>query len=520
MANPNSAAANNNASNNNNSAPRRVVGGRSFKICGRSWVIRNGDTVCDIVFDTVTWVVEKFVLVLGPILIVFASLIIAGLSHTFFTILMPMIYHKHALIDPETNTPFLPTSGLTVLTFHVGMVLFLLMEICFNYFMCVMTPHKGPNYDAVVRELAQATQFVYPETPVDVEAFRREHHERIMIRMRRQQQRQQQQQQQQQQLLQQQSSEVSEEVLPLTTPDRQSTTIAATPDALATTPGSTTTTDSSLQGATTTTLLTSSASSPQATKRRKAPKKKAPPPSKKAAAKLPVIRTWMLMAPDEWGFCENTYQPKPPRAHYDHVSKALVLCLDHYCPWMFNAIGYFNYRYFCNFLWFVQLGMTYGAIICFEPFQNTMGPKYRIQLQEHRDSGEWKRVIPMVPFSSERLAISMSFMLCLAVGLAVLCLGGFHLYLVLTAQTTIEFHANFGHRKHARVNRLGPWKNPYSLGWRRNWQQVYGSQPWYIALLVPSRREPEFLPLPILGEEGRRPSRTHGRKQAGVELMV
>ena len=42
-------------------------------------------------------------------------------------------------------------------------------------------------------------------------------------------------------------------------------------------------------------------------------------------------------APDEWGYCQKTNQPKPPRSHYDYVSKSLVMCMDHYCPWMFNA---------------------------------------------------------------------------------------------------------------------------------------------------------------------------------------
>ena len=44
------------------------------------------------------------------------------------------------------------------------------------------------------------------------------------------------------------------------------------------------------------------------------------------------------------------------------------------------------------------------------------------------------------PARQDEAAIAFSFMLCLSVGLAVLSLGGFHAYLVLTAQTTIEFH--------------------------------------------------------------------------------
>ena len=109
----------------------------------------------------------------------------------------------------------------------------------------------------------------------------------------------------------------------------------------------------------------------------------------------------------------------------------------------------------------------------------------------------------MVPTNTERLPISMAFMLCLAVGLAVACLGGFHLYLCLTAQTTIEFHGNISNRRKAyRLNKK--WNNPYSLGWKRNFQQVFGTMPIWKAILIPSTREPEFLPLPLRGDDGKR----------------
>jgi hypothetical protein len=141
--------------------------------------------------------------------------------------------------------------------------------------------------------------------------------------------------------------------------------------------------------------------------------------------------------------------------------------------------------------------MIYGAAISFEPFRNSSGPLYKQQHQEYRNTGQWKHIHPMVPINRERMPVSLAFMLCLAVGIAVACLGGFHLYLCLTAQTTIEFHGNFGNRRKAkRLNKK--WQNPYSLGWKRNFQQVFGaSMPAWKAILIPSRREPEFLPLPM-----------------------
>jgi hypothetical protein len=133
------------------------------------------------------------------------------------------------------------------------------------------------------------------------------------------------------------------------------------------------------------------------------------------------------------------------------------------------------------------------------------------------------------PERGDETAIAFSFMLCLSIGLAVACLGGFHLYLLLTAQTTIEFHGKYHHtvsivmivfhfysfevhavahtgnysNKRRAKQRGSTWKNPYDLGWKQNWRQVYGSQHWFMALL-PSSREPEFLPIPVSGKPARR----------------
>ena len=78
---------------------------------------------------------------------------------------------------------------------------------------------------------------------------------------------------------------------------------------------------------------------------------------------------WVLLGSHEWGFCMRSKQPKPPRSHYDHVLKDLVLNMDHYCPWMANCVGYFNYRYFLNFLIYVWVAMVYAVSITYRIFR-------------------------------------------------------------------------------------------------------------------------------------------------------
>lgn len=134
--------------------------------------------------------------------------------------------------------------------------------------------------------------------------------------------------------------------------------------------------------------------------------------------------------------------------------------------------------------------MLYGVVLLWQPFMLLQTDDYRkqVRLDRQQHQHEQQRLQPMMPHADEKFLVTLSFMLCAAVGCAVLILGGFHLYLLLTAQTTIEFHANWAKRK-------TKFKNPYSQGWRLNCRQVYSS--WWG--LLPTTRPPAYLPVPIPG---------------------
>lgn len=224
--------------------------------------------------------VEYFVYLLGPVLICLASAIICLLVYTFFTILQPML-HLHYI-----DTWY----GDYVIYAHTGLVLFLLVNVVTNYALCVGTSNiKGKSYDKVMREMATATGFHFPETPAAVDQFRRDYEDRMILRM---------------QCRRQRAIEAA---------NRQA--------ANALNENFNTSSDSNnvTQRKTTQTNTATTKASPP------------PPPPE------PPMRPWMMMGPLEWGFCNRTNQPKPPRAHYCHVSKGLVFCLDHYCPWMFST---------------------------------------------------------------------------------------------------------------------------------------------------------------------------------------
>jgi DHHC palmitoyltransferase len=181
-----------------------------------------------------------------------------------------------------------------------------------------LTKHKGPEYDAVVRELASATGFAYPETPDQVHMFRREFEDLMVLRMRRRQARAI---EKQQQIQMQQQRDQQGSAGPVQRRHDGSGGAATLSDATAMSNGS-----------------SSNGSAPE--ERNSHPLPAAPPPPVPAvgvASSNPPLRRWMLLGPYEWGYCGNSNQPKPPRSHFDHVSHTLVLNLDHYCPWMFNS---------------------------------------------------------------------------------------------------------------------------------------------------------------------------------------
>jgi len=94
-----------------------------------------------------TTVTDGVMYLLGPFLILLASGIIVFMTYAYFTVLLPML-ESHISLK---------------WVLHVSYVVFILMNIIFNYALCVFTSNKGEQYNRVVRELAIASDFEYPE---------------------------------------------------------------------------------------------------------------------------------------------------------------------------------------------------------------------------------------------------------------------------------------------------------------------------------------------------------------------
>jgi DHHC palmitoyltransferase len=93
--------------------------------------------------------------VLGPAGIVKVLFMTYKLLYTYATILLPMILRKH-----EGSW-----YKWIVLGLHLLLEMYLLVQIFFNFYSCIMTKHHGPHQDQVIQEIARLTDFDYPHTP-------------------------------------------------------------------------------------------------------------------------------------------------------------------------------------------------------------------------------------------------------------------------------------------------------------------------------------------------------------------
>jgi hypothetical protein len=81
------------------------------------------------------------------------------------------------------------------------------------------------------------------------------------------------------------------------------------------------------------------------------------------------------------------------------------------------------------------------------------------------------------------------FVLSVAVGMAVGLMLAWHIYLVLTGQTTIEFYFN-RYRMQTAKERGETYHNEFDLGYRRNWEFFFGKGRFWFSWMLPALTPP------------------------------
>jgi len=158
--------------------------------------------------------------------------------------------------------------------------------------------------------------------------------------------------------------------------------------------------------------------------------------------------------------CKWCNKYKPDRCHHCRVCRMCILKMDHHCPWIYNCVGFKNFKYF--FLLVLYAAIDSNIITW------TMWGTVR---QVTNDAGAPFLWMFFVLFG-ESLAALMAFLLTSFLA--------FHIHLMLRAMTTIEFC-----EKSRRPNFD---TDVYSRGLLGNIKAVLGDNPlfWFVPICPPS----------------------------------
>eukprot|EP01083_Nonionella_stella_P030335 83183_1 len=208
-----------------------------------------------------------------------------------------------------------------------------------------------------------------------------------------------------------------------------------------------------------------------------------------------------LKCSDVVRYCNECNCYKPWRAHHCSICKRCVLKMDHHCPWMWNCVGYHNYRYFFMFLFYLWIGtlyyvsVGYGALFesfriksCAYPwlpffFCRIARLRHKL-IPTNRIDDEGNHIQEKIPVQRNELFV-FTYFLCIGIFIVMIAFLGFHTYLIVTNQSTLETMTNFSKRARSRrrFQRLRDIKYMYKLyPLMENIKEILGDK-WYLALL-------------------------------------
>lgn len=172
-----------------------------------------------------------------------------------------------------------------------------------------------------------------------------------------------------------------------------------------------------------------------------------------------------FMKSNGYRFCEFCNIVKPKRAHHCRQCGKCIMKMDHHCNWLYNCIGYSNYKYFLVFLFYTDLLLMFIMVTYLEALvESYVNP-------EIQDVGFFVR----------------SFCFFLNATFAGICFifTGFHVfYLLGTGKTTLEYC-----EKRDVKDEL------FEQGWIYNFREIFGCNPlfWFFPINTTTKYKLESL---------------------------
>ncbi|AGO14181.1 AaceriAER388Cp [[Ashbya] aceris (nom. inval.)] len=71
---------------------------------------------------------------------------------------------------------------------------------------------------------------------------------------------------------------------------------------------------------------------------------------------------------DSKNFCTHSWIRRPLRAKYKRFANSVIMRYDHYCPWIYNYVGFRNHKLFIYFIFLLEIGILALAKLCLEYF--------------------------------------------------------------------------------------------------------------------------------------------------------
>ncbi|GIQ83228.1 hypothetical protein KIPB_004517 [Kipferlia bialata] len=167
--------------------------------------------------------------------------------------------------------------------------------------------------------------------------------------------------------------------------------------------------------------------------------------------------------------CSRCHSERYPRTHHCTWCGHCVMKMDHHCPWVAGCVGHFNYGYFFLFLIYASIcaACSTGLIIV----------------------AVCTGYLSAVPYTTAGPVVFFGAILGFGLTASALYMLSFHVTLIKTNQTTIEFYDNAGNRRSAKNQGL-EYLSDYDLGVKANIRQVLGCSLGR-AMLLPSILVPE-----------------------------